>query len=100
FLRLDDPVTRRPYDEALVFEQGSMEAEQRRDPADLELFERAQHPPARVLAVDPVDDQLRDERVVEARHLRACGYSGVDAHARPPRLAVARDPPWRRQKAA
>jgi hypothetical protein len=62
-LRLDDAVTRGALDEALVFEQGPVEAEQGRDPADLVLLERAQHAPARVLAVDAVDDQLRDERV-------------------------------------
>ena len=35
-------------------------------PSITELVERAQHPPARVLAVDAVHDQLRDHRVVGA----------------------------------
>jgi hypothetical protein len=98
-LRLNHAVARRALDEARVFEQRAVEAEQRRDPADLVLLERAQHASARVLAVDAVDDQLRDERVVEPRNLGARGDSGVDAHARPRRLAVARDPPGRRQEA-
>ena len=46
-------------------EQRAVEAEQRRRAAELELVERAQHPHPRVLAIDAVDDQLRDHRVVE-----------------------------------
>ena len=80
-LGLDHAVARRALDEARVLEQRPVKAEQRRDAADLELAERAQHPPARVLAVDVVDDQLRDERVVEVRDLRAGDDARVDAHA-------------------
>ena len=75
-----------------------MEAEQRLDSADLELLERAEHAAPRVLAVDPVDDELGEQWVVERRHLRPCLDTGVHAHARPRRLAVARDPPRGRQK--
>ena len=74
--------------------------EQRRQAADLELVERAQHPPPRVLAVDAVDDQLRDHRVVEAADLGAGDDARVDAHARPGRLAIGGDPPGRGQEAA
>ena len=52
-----------------------MEADERRHSADLVLAERAQHPPARVLAVDAVDAQLRDQRVVEADDLGACRHA-------------------------
>ena len=43
-----------------------MEPEQRRDSLDPVLAERAEHPPPGVLAIDAVDDQLRDHRVVDA----------------------------------
>ncbi len=55
--------------------------------------ERAQHPPPRVLAVDVVDDQLRDHRVVEIGDLVACANAGVDADTDSRGLAVGRDPP-------
>ena len=77
-----------------------MEAEQRRDAADLELLERAQHAPARVLAVGAVDDELRDHRVVERRDLAALDDPAVHAHAWAGRLAVVRDPPGRGQEPA
>src|SRR5919199_343929 len=98
-LRLDDAVARLAGREAGVVEQRAVEADQRRDAADLELPERTQHPPAGVLAVDAVDDQLRHERVVEPGDLRPGGYPGVDANPRTRRLAVARDPPRARQEA-
>ena len=53
------------------------------DAADLELVERAQHPVARVLAVDAVHDQLRDHRVVELRDRRALRDARVDANPGP-----------------
>ena len=62
-----------------------MEAEQGLDSTDLELVERAEHAPARVLAVYPMDDELRQQRVVERRHLGPCLDTGVDAHAWPRR---------------
>ena len=68
-----------------------MEPEQRRRPLDDELLERTQHPPPRALAVDVVDDQLRDQRVVEIRDLVAGANAGVDAHPDPARLGVRRD---------
>src|SRR5437899_4420009 len=98
-LGLDEAVTRLARDEAIVREQRLVEAEQRLDAADLELGERAQHPPARRLAVRVVHDQLRDHRVVEAADLRAPGDAGVDADTWPRRLPVARDPPGARQEA-
>ena len=98
-LGLDDPRARACLDEARVAEERAMEAEQRLDSADLVLLERAEHAPPRVLAVDPVDDELREQRVVERRHLGPGLDSGVHSHARPRRLAVARDPPRCRQKA-
>ena len=92
-LRLDDAVARLTRREARMVEQRPVEADQRRDAADLELLESTQHPPARVLAVDVVDDQFRHERVVEARDLRPGGYPRVDANPRTRRLPVGRDPP-------
>ena len=75
-----------------------MKAEERRRPLDHELVERPQHPPARMLAVGAVDDELRDHRVVDARHLVARGDAGVDAYARPRRLPVRRHEPRRGEK--
>ena len=46
-----------------------MEAHERRDSFDLVLAERAEHAAPRVLAVDAVDAELGDERVVEADDL-------------------------------
>ena len=77
-----------------------MEAEQRRQAADLELVERPQHPHSGVLAVDAVDDQLGDHRVVETADLGAGDDSRVDAHAGAGRLAVGGDPARRGQEAA
>jgi len=98
-LGLDDSVTRRPFGEAGVLEQSAMEAKERRDAADLEFAESSKHSTPRVLAIDPLDDQLRDERVVERRDLRARGHPGVDPHPRPARLPIARDPPRAGQEA-
>ena len=98
-LRLDDAVARLAGREARVVEQRPVEAEQGRDAANLELVERAQHAPTRVLAIDSVDDDLRHERVVEAGDLRAGYDPGVHANPRTRRLAVARDPPGCGQKA-
>ena len=77
-----------------------MEAEQRRRAADLELVERAQHPHPGVLAVDAVDDQLGDHRVVETADLGAGHDARVDADTGAGRLAVGRDPAGRGQEAA
>jgi hypothetical protein len=98
-LRLDDPVAGLAADEALVLEQRPVEADERRHAADLVLLERAEHAPPRVLAVDAVDDQLRDQRVVESDDLASFRHAGVDADTRPARLPVARDPPRARQEA-
>ena len=76
-----------------------MEAEQGRHASDLELVERAQHPHAGVLAVDAVDDQLRDHRVVEAGDLGAGDDPGIDAYAGAGRLGVGGDPTGRGQEA-
>src|SRR4029450_13420707 len=92
-------ITRLSCDEALMLEQRPVESEQRRDAADLVLVERAQHPPPRVLAVDPVHDELCDQRVIEADDLAAGSNPRVDPDARAPRLPVARDPPGSGQKA-
>ena len=94
--RLDDPVAGLAGPEARMLEQRLVEADQRLHAADLELAERAQHPPDRILAVDAAHDQLRDHRVVERRDHRAGRDAGVDPHARPGRLAVGRDRPGRR----
>src|SRR5437762_1229200 len=98
-LGLDDAVARLAGHEARLLEEGLVEAEQRRDAADLVLAQRAEHPVARVLSIDAVHDQLRDERVVERGNVRARDDPGVHPHARSSRLAVARDPPGTGQKA-
>ena len=67
---------------------------------DDELLERAQHPSPGVLAVDVVHDELRDERVVEARDLVSAADTRVHAHADTPRLAVGRDSPRRGEESA
>ena len=82
-LRLDEAVTRLAADEAGVREERPVEPEQRLDAADLVLVERPQHPAAGVLAVDALDDQLRDHRVVEAADLAADCDAGVDANPWP-----------------
>ena len=60
-----------------------MEADERGHAADLVLAERAQHPAARVLAVDAVHAELRDQRVVEADDLAPLADAGVDPHPGP-----------------
>ena len=76
-----------------------MEADERRHPADLVLAQRPKHPMARVLAIDAVDAELCDQRVVEADHLASLGDAGVDSHPRSARLPVGRDPPGSGQEA-
>src|SRR5438270_4510507 len=98
-LRFHEAVTGFSRGEAGMLEQRPVETEQRRDAADLVLVERAQHPPPSVLAVDAVDDELRDQRVVQVDDLTARRNPRVDSDARTPRLAVARDPPWTGQQA-
>jgi hypothetical protein len=73
-----------------------VERHERLDSVDRELVERAQHPPPRVLAVDAVHDELPDHRVVQRRDLAAGDDTGINADARPGRLAVARDRSGRR----
>src|SRR3954470_6746049 len=92
-------MARPALDEALPAEERRVEAEELREPADLVLVERAQHAIARVLAVDAVDDQLRDHRVELWTDLGAVDEPRVDAHARTARLAVAGDAARRRPEA-
>ena len=89
-LGLDEAVTGASVDEARLGQQRRVEAEERRRPFDPELGESAQHPPSRCLAIRVVDDQLRDHRVVEAGDLVAGADAGIDPHAGPRRLLVAR----------
>ena len=98
-LGLDEPMARLALDEARMREQRLVEADQRLHALDVELVERAQHSPARVLAVDAVHDELRDHRVVERGDLAAGNDARVDAHARAARLVVRGDRPRRRQEA-
>src|SRR5215212_360430 len=98
-LRFDDAVTGVAGDEARVREERAVEPQQRLYAADLVLVERPEHPPARVVAVDAVHDELRDHRVVHRRDLTPAGDARVDADPRARRLAVARDPPRRRKEA-
>ena len=69
-----------------------MESEEGRRATDDELLERAEHAASRVLTVDVVHDELRDERVVEIRDLVTRTNSGVDANADSAWLAIRRDP--------
>ena len=85
-LRLDEAVTRLALDEARMRQQRLVEADQRLDAADRELVERAQHPPARMLAIDAVHDELRDHRVVQRRDL-ACRRRRRSRRGRPGRTA-------------
>src|SRR4051812_23998075 len=62
---LDYAVAGLAVDEAPAAQQRAVEAQQRGDALDLVLVESAEHAVAGVLAVDAVDDQLGDERVVE-----------------------------------
>ena len=96
--RLDEPEARLAGDEARVVEERAVEAHERRDALDRVLAERAQHPPARPLAVGVPDDDLGDERVVEPDDLRALRDPAVDPHPRARGLAVGGDRPGRRQE--
>src|SRR5438477_8468308 len=86
--RFHDAVTGLSCHKARVLEQGPVETEQCRDTADVVLVERAQHPSPRMLTVDAVDDELRDQGVIEADDLAARGNSGVDPDSRTRRLPV------------
>ena len=77
-----------------------MESQKVRRAVDDELLERPQHPASGVLAVDVVDDELGDERVVQVRDLVSAANSRVHAHADAGRLAVGRDPPRRGKESA
>ena len=77
-----------------------MESDEGRRPRDHELLERSEHPPPRRLAIDVVDDQLRDQRVVEVGNDIPGPNARIDAHPPPGRLSVGRDPPWRRHETA
>ena len=69
------------------------------DLVDRKLVECAQHSSPRVLAIDTVDDELRDHRVVQARDLAAGNDAGVDADPGAPGLAVTNDRAGGRQEA-
>src|SRR6266498_1606492 len=98
--RLDHVVARLACREARMPQQRPVESEERRHAVDLELVERSQHAPARVLPVDAVDDELRDEGVVECRDLRARGDARVDPHARTARAASTAMSPIRRRRSS
>src|ERR671910_888844 len=65
-VRLHDAVARLALDEAGMLEQRLVEAEQRGHALDPVLPERAEHAATRVLPVDSVDAELRDQWVIEA----------------------------------
>ena len=69
-------------------EQRLVEADQRGRPPHNELVQRAQHAEPRAVAIAVPDDQLGDQRVVEVRDHRPGDDPGVDADARPGRLAI------------
>ena len=67
---------------------------------DRVLAERAEHAPARLLAVGARDDQLREHGVVVAGDLAALPEPGVDAHEWAGGLDVAGDAPGPRHEVA
>ena len=69
--RLHEAEARLAGDEARVLEQRPVERDERRHALDHVLVERAQHAAAGALAVGVPDDELGDERVVEADDLRS-----------------------------
>src|SRR2546421_177409 len=77
-LRLDDAVARLAGREARVVEQRPVEAEQGRDAADLELVERAQHAPPRLLPIE-----------IEAGHELGDGVLDLDARVHLEEVVVA-----------
>jgi hypothetical protein len=79
-------------------QQSLVEPDQRLDSVDLELVERTQHPPPRLLAVAAEHDELRDHRVVQRRDLTAGDDTRIHAHAGAGRLAVVRDHARRREE--
>ena len=95
-VRLDHAVARLARDEAGVLEKRRVEAEERVHAVDLELAKRAQHPPAGMVAVDAVHDELRDHWVVERRDLAAGEDARVDTDAGSAGLAVRGDRAGRR----
>ena len=99
-LGLHDTVTGRACDEARMLEERPVEPDERLHARDLELHERTKHPAPCVLAIDVVHDELRHHRVVQRGDLGAGVHARVDAHARPCRRPVGRDPPRARQEAA
>ena len=70
-----EPEARLPRDEARMLEEGPVESEQSRHALDDVLVERAEHPAAGALAVAVPDDQLGDQRVVDADDLRPFGHA-------------------------
>ncbi len=97
-LRFDHACARLAADEARVLQQRAVESEQRRGPFDAELGKRAKHPRDRALAVDVVNDQLGDHRVVEVADLVTRLDAGVDPNPRAGRLAIRGDPSWCRKE--
>src|SRR5829696_4863664 len=98
-LRLHDAVARLALGEAGMLEQRLVESEQRGHALDPVLPERAEHAATRVLPVDSVDAELRDQWVIEADDVTPSLDAGVHSHAGTARLHVARDPPGAGQEA-
>src|SRR5437867_93378 len=71
-----------PGAEVLVGHDVGENRDRREDADHLVLGERASHPLDGGRAVDPPDDELREQRVVEARHGVAFVGAGVVAHPR------------------
>src|SRR5688500_11025831 len=92
-LGLDHAVAGLAVREARMLEQSPVEAEERRYTLEHVLLEGAQHAPPSVLAVDAVHAELCDEGVVQADDLAPGRDARIDAHSRPRRLPVGRDPP-------
>src|SRR6266446_6203432 len=84
--RGEDPVEEAgrelPGAEVLVGHDVGKDRDRREDADHLVLGERASHPLDGGRAVDPPDDELREQRVVEARNRVALVGAGVVAHPR------------------
>src|SRR5919106_4130775 len=92
---LHHPVARPGLDEAGRGQEHTVESGERLRTLDHELLERAKHSPARRLAIDVLNHELGDQRVVQTRHLVARTHARVDSYPDPAGLSVRRDQPGR-----
>src|SRR5206468_2725402 len=85
-------------DELRLVQQPPEERNCRLDAGDEIFAKRAPHPHDGGGPILCPRHQLRDERIVEDRHIEAGGDPAVVAHARSTGGAQLEDPPWGREK--